>query len=76
MNTLIGAEVAGRPIRLDLSGGKPKEPREPSAPSNTVFLGNCSFDITDDAVREAFAECGEITNVRWQTDRDTGRFKG
>lgn len=42
----------------------------------TVFVGNLSFQIDEDTLREAFAECGEITNVRFAEDRETGEFRG
>ena len=42
--------------------------------TTTVFLGNLSFDIDEDTVRQLFAECGEVTQVRW-VEKD-GVFKG
>jgi len=42
----------------------------------TVFLGNVSFDITDEAVRDVFKDCGEISEIRWLNHKDTGKFKG
>jgi nucleolin len=41
-----------------------------------VFLGNCSFDINDEAVHEAFDKFGTITTIDWVTDKDTGKFYG
>jgi len=41
-----------------------------------VFVGNLSFQIDEDTLREAFGECGEITQVRFAEDRETGQFKG
>jgi len=87
VEALQGADLGGRAVRLDLSSGKAAGPkpggdrapggdRPPAGPSTTVFLGNCSFDITEEALKEALADCGEIVSVRWSTDRDTGRFKG
>jgi nucleolin len=40
----------------------------------TVFLGNLSFSIDEDAVRGFFKECGDISAIRW-VERD-GQFKG
>lgn len=42
----------------------------------TVFVGNLSWNATEDDVRAAFSECGTITNVRVPTDRETGQPKG
>jgi cold-inducible RNA-binding protein len=44
--------------------------------SKKVYVGNLSFDATEDSVRELFAEYGEVESVAWITDRDTGRFRG
>ena len=44
--------------------------------SNRLFVGNLSFDTTEEAVREAFQEFGEITEAKVITDRMTGRSRG
>ena len=44
--------------------------------NNRVYVGNVSFETTEDAVRELFAAHGEVTSVRMITDRETGRFRG
>lgn len=41
-----------------------------------VFVGNLTFDATEDSLREAFAGYGEIKSVRIITDRETGRSRG
>ncbi|MCA9923948.1 MAG: hypothetical protein KC419_00870 [Anaerolineales bacterium] len=41
-----------------------------------VYVGNLSFNTTEDDVRELFGEYGNIESVAWITDRDTGRFRG
>ncbi len=42
----------------------------------TVFVGNLSFNIDEDTIRETFKDCGEISNVRFAEDKETGQFKG
>ena len=42
----------------------------------TVFLGNLSYDVTDEAVKDFLGECGEIKEIRWHTDKNSGEFKG
>merc|ERR1712174_9832 len=42
----------------------------------SVFIGNLDFDIDEDTVRNTFQECGDIKNVRFGMDRETGDFKG
>jgi RNA recognition motif-containing protein len=41
-----------------------------------VYVGNLSYNTTEDKLRTLFAEFGEITSVNLITDRDTGRPKG
>ena len=41
-----------------------------------IYVGNCSFDTTEDRLRDAFAEYGEVASVSVITDRDTGRPRG
>jgi len=41
-----------------------------------IYIGNMSFDTTEDTVRQAFETYGEITSVNLISDRDTGRPKG
>lgn len=41
-----------------------------------LYVGNLSFDSSEDDVRNAFAAFGEVTSVHMVTDRDTGRPRG
>ena len=41
-----------------------------------MYVGNLSFDATEQQVRDLFAEYGTVDSVSWITDRDTGRFRG
>ncbi|HSR33053.1 MAG TPA: RNA-binding protein [Anaerolineae bacterium] len=41
-----------------------------------VYVGNLSYNTTEDALRTLFAEYGEIESVNLIADRDTGRPKG
>ena len=41
-----------------------------------VYCGNLSYDTTDDSLRQAFAEYGEVASVNIITDRYSGRSKG
>ena len=54
----------------------PRTPSEKPDGCTTVFVGNLSFSIDEDTLREAFASCGEIASVRFAEDRETGAFKG
>jgi len=55
---------------------KPNTKKEKPEGCTTVFCGNLSFDIDEDSLREFFGECGNIREVRFATDRETGDFKG
>src|SRR5262245_643219 len=44
--------------------------------SKKLFVGNLSFQTTENDVNEAFAQCGAVEAVTIITDRDTGRSKG
>ncbi|MHC5051648.1 MAG: RNA recognition motif domain-containing protein, partial [Planctomycetota bacterium] len=39
-------------------------------------MGNLSYDATEDDLRDAFAQYGEVSSVNVITDRDTGRPRG
>jgi RNA recognition motif-containing protein len=41
-----------------------------------IYVGNLSFDATEDEVRQLFAEHGEVSSVNIISDRDSGRPKG
>jgi nucleolin len=86
-----GTDVLGRAIKVDFSskpagagsprggagGGREVRPMQAKPEGcNTLFAGNLSFDIDDDKIKEFFSECGEITSIRWLTDKETQQFKG
>jgi RNA recognition motif-containing protein len=41
-----------------------------------LYVGNLSYDTTEDQVKDLFAGYGTPDSVRLITDRDTGRAKG
>lgn len=41
-----------------------------------IYVGNLSFQATEDEVRDLFAEFGSVESVAMINDRDTGRFRG
>ncbi|MES9845180.1 MAG: RNA-binding protein [Candidatus Sedimenticola sp. PURPLELP] len=41
-----------------------------------IYVGNLSYDMTDDELRDAFAEFGAVDSAKIIMDRDTGRSKG
>ncbi len=41
-----------------------------------LYVGNLSYDTTQEQIKALFAQVGEVTEVNLITDRDTGRPKG
>ena len=41
-----------------------------------IYIGNVSYNTTEDQIRQAFENFGETTSVNMITDRDSGRPKG
>ena len=44
--------------------------------SKKLYVGNLSFQTTENDITDAFAQCGAVESVSIITDRDTGRSKG
>ncbi len=86
---LKDTEVDGRAINVDLAQAKTSTTDSPrgdraqkfgdkiSEPSSTLFVGNLSFNSTQDSLYELFGQGGgAVTSVRLPTDRETGQAKG
>eukprot|EP01118_Nematostelium_gracile_P007207 TRINITY_DN2334_c0_g1_i3.p1 TRINITY_DN2334_c0_g1~~TRINITY_DN2334_c0_g1_i3.p1 ORF type:complete len:366 (+),score=130.80 TRINITY_DN2334_c0_g1_i3:88-1185(+) len=86
--SLNGTDVLGRPMKVEPESSRQGNKKAP-APFNstkplsqkpegctTVFLGNLSFQIQDENIYELFQDCGEISQIRWLNDKETGNFKG
>ncbi|OAG21686.1 hypothetical protein CC77DRAFT_917230, partial [Alternaria alternata] len=79
-------ELDGRQLNVDFSTPRAKPDAggarankygdKRSPPSNTLFLGNVSFECSNESIQEVFQEYGNITRVSLPTDRDTGSLKG
>jgi len=41
-----------------------------------IYVGNLTFDVSEDDLREAFEQFGEITEVRLIMDKFSGKSKG
>jgi cold-inducible RNA-binding protein len=44
--------------------------------SKKLYVGNLSFDTTEEQVRDLFTEYGTIESLAMITDRDSGNFRG
>jgi len=42
----------------------------------SIYVGNLSYDVTEEDLTQVFTEYGTITRVHMPTDRETGRMRG
>ncbi len=42
----------------------------------SIYVGNLSYQVTEDDLKKAFAEYGKVGRVQLPTDRETGRPRG
>jgi RNA recognition motif-containing protein len=42
----------------------------------SVYVGNLSYDVTQEDLNGVFAEYGSVKRVQLPTDRETGRMRG
>lgn len=42
----------------------------------SVYVGNLSYEVTEDDLRSVFAEYGSVKRVYIPSDRETGRSRG
>uniref|UniRef100_A0A7R9UX02 RRM domain-containing protein n=1 Tax=Diacronema lutheri TaxID=2081491 RepID=A0A7R9UX02_DIALT len=87
-----GQDVLGRPLKCSYAKGRPDKAgggggagggkkfenklSEKPEGCTKIFCGNLPYDIDDDKMKSFFADCGEVTAIRWLTDKTTGDFKG
>ncbi|KAH9487683.1 RNA-binding protein 34 [Bulinus truncatus] len=66
-----GHLLDGLHIRVDIAALSKKHDKKRS-----VFVGNLPFNVTEEAIRSHFEDCGDIINVRLIRDRLTSLGKG
>jgi RNA recognition motif-containing protein len=42
----------------------------------SLYVGNLSYDVTQETLKSVFAEYGSVKQVTLPTDRETGRVRG
>jgi RNA recognition motif-containing protein len=42
----------------------------------SIYIGNLSYEVTEDDLKSVFAEYGSVKRVQIPTDRETGRMRG
>ena len=75
-----GASHMGREISVEFAGQKPAQSNDRAGgdaggESSTLFVGNMSFQSSEDSVRDFFHKCGPIVSVRI-AQGDDGRNRG
>ncbi|KAF2962862.1 hypothetical protein GQX73_g10715 [Xylaria multiplex] len=60
----------------DAKGAGSTAARQQSNASRKIYVGNLSFQVTEDDVRAQFEKCGEIEWVKIATFEDSGKCKG
>lgn len=48
----------------------------PANANEKLFVGNLSWNIDDESIKEFFKDCGTPTDIFWLEDKETGKFKG
>jgi len=42
----------------------------------SIYVGNLSYEVSQEDLTEVFAEYGSVKRVQLPTDRETGRLRG
>lgn len=42
----------------------------------SIYVGNLSYQVAEDDLKQAFAEYGTVKRIQLPTDRETGRVRG
>jgi RNA recognition motif-containing protein len=42
----------------------------------SIYVGNLSYEVREDDLKEVFSEYGTVKSVQLPTDRETGRVRG
>jgi len=67
---------------MRIEAGKPPDriglihPAEGDCMSKRLFVGNLSFNTTEDEIKAVFSEVGAVESVDIVRDHETGRMKG
>jgi len=70
-------ETPKKKAKTDGDSAAPKSPADgDGSGNNRVFVGNLPYTIDDEQIRAFFADVGELTDIHWVTDKQTGKFYG
>lgn len=77
-----GKDLEGRSVSVQFANNRKfRERRERPAPerappSKTLFIGNLSYEMTDQELNDLFSQTEHVLDVRVAMDRATGRPRG
>ncbi|KAI0451123.1 hypothetical protein F5B21DRAFT_488252 [Xylaria acuta] len=71
----LGTE-GGATNNAEANGAGPTAARQQNNASRKIYVGNLSFQVTEDDVRAQFEKCGEIEWAKVATFEDSGKCKG
>ena len=66
----------GRPDAAAAAAAGATNGKKEKSPSKRIFVGNLTFDTTEDDLKEQFTKCGRVDNVFMATFEDSGQCKG
>jgi nucleolin len=61
---------------LKRGGNKPAAATSDKEPSARMFMGNLSWNIDEQGIRDFFKDCGTLNDIYWAEDRETGKWRG
>jgi len=77
------AQLGSRNLRVNESKPRVERPAGGGGGFNAsgsaevkLYVGNLSYNTTEESLRESFAQSGDVTDCSLVTDRDTGRPRG
>ncbi|KAI9829921.1 MAG: hypothetical protein M1826_005343 [Phylliscum demangeonii] len=71
-----GQYFEGRPLSIQYARRVRDEQRDEFVPTQTLFIGNMAFEMTDKDLNDLFRGIPNVTDVRVAIDRRTGQPRG
>ena len=71
-----GFSMVCKPYKVKKSSAATKEPPKKIDGQRVLFVANLDYSVTEDLLRETFAQGSEIKEIRMGLDKDTQDFKG
>lgn len=72
-------DINGRTLTVNKAaprGSRPERTPQTFGSSLRIYIGNLSWQVDDDRLRQVFSEHGKVIDARVVKDRETGRSRG